>query len=826
MNKKSREKKLLAQRLIAMLLCCFCLIAAIPTAAMALDLADEPTAQDGSLVLDLQDQSEPAEDQAHQPVEDADTSDDNDSQLDLITDEQEDLTFYDRLMAALACGDIYALLQSEPQEAEALTVDQLSCLVSRAWDLGDDGWQADLLEALDVLISMVSPQEIDEPDLLEQEHEEPEEDYDPVAELFDRLMACETLDEINFILDNLTEEEEALLDLFTDEQNDALEDKMAQLGAYDADLMAVDPNMEDYNAKNYVAYDAARQTREWNGWNSGYKYGYNDTTGKYIKSVSLGGVSVDQADSDSGYDYYYSYRDGKYIDTRTGKTLSNFYPGVDTGSADTTKKLVIVPADGYYVTQVTVACCDGSNGVPYNCGTWSEGKEFSQTFNVSAGGALEMDLPSRAFGHGTDGYGDESPLGQEQYFILIKVAPVPTPLFVEYDAGDIVNILSDASLFSDPDGWTDGDSRNNYGTTDAPDTEYTQYRYTYDRSDSDFSAAANWKHYANIVTADAKQTAAEAGYYFAGWHADYYTKCTVSNTGSNGNNKTYTFGGDDFGDANYDEGDAVSLFTNVRLTAQWEPIKLKVTKTVEGLTDTEFDSDHDYTVQVQKRVGGKWENYGDAITLTVDGDGSASEVISYVASGTYRVVETGNYDLTGADTRAYCTTTYTVEEVTVGTDGSVKELKVLNTYSDAPAAATVTITKIVEGNLGAWNQDFTFNVTGDSVADADKTFTLRHGQSKTIAVDIGDTITVSEVGEGFTTTYVITAEGYTDVSGTGAEVSYTVLNAADQTITFTNTCDTQVVTGVPLDTLPYILILALVTSGAVLMLKKRFRRED
>lgn len=55
----------------------------------------------------------------------------------------------------------------------------------------------------------------------------------PVDELYNRLMACATLDEINAILNNLTEEEDALLEQFTEEQNAALEAKMNEFGAYD-----------------------------------------------------------------------------------------------------------------------------------------------------------------------------------------------------------------------------------------------------------------------------------------------------------------------------------------------------------------------------------------------------------------------------------------------------------------------------------------------------------------------------------------------------------------------------------------------------------------
>ena len=56
--------------------------------------------------------------------------------------------------------------------------------------------------------------------------------------LFERLMACTTYDEFDAIINALTDEETALLDELTAEQNAALEAKVAELGGYDADVLA------------------------------------------------------------------------------------------------------------------------------------------------------------------------------------------------------------------------------------------------------------------------------------------------------------------------------------------------------------------------------------------------------------------------------------------------------------------------------------------------------------------------------------------------------------------------------------------------------------
>ena len=67
------------------------------------------------------------------------------------------------------------------------------------------------------------------------EAEEAEDDAEKsdADKLYERLMAYETLDELNAALEALTEEEQALLDQFTAEQNAALEAKINALGGYD-----------------------------------------------------------------------------------------------------------------------------------------------------------------------------------------------------------------------------------------------------------------------------------------------------------------------------------------------------------------------------------------------------------------------------------------------------------------------------------------------------------------------------------------------------------------------------------------------------------------
>lgn len=841
MNKTSRDKKFSARRLVALLLCCFCLLAALPIAALA-------DTDDDVLTLDA-----------------AVTEEQPQAESDLVVEEAPALTFYDRLMSAASCWDIYALLTADENQADALalTGQQLDALTARAWELGDDGSLSDLLAALNALMSPAEsveyseedeyveedyqeeseeieepeePQEDSEDEYVEEsedQYEEPEEEVEEETSddgLYWCLMNCESCEEMYDVLGCADLDEVEALDY---DELTALIDYVCTLedDGYQEDLIFDLTALRD----NEVVLGKGDHNKPGEGGDGGQGGGngnecdqsyyqadaavyydtmsYNESTGKgtsyadgrsLIDSVKIGTTDVVQANATNPRS------------ASGGSSMSTYFSGADK-TTEVKNTLYITPADGYYVTAVVIACTGGNDESAFNCNTWYEGNAFNTTFDVGTSGEVSIPVSSVDFSHRSN---------SQKVFILIAVAPVPSPLYVEYWPGDITEHTSN-TIFSDSDGWTAGDSRNAYGTTSVPDTSYTQFRYTYGSAPTE---AANWKHYANSITDSAKDAAAAVGYYFAGWNVEYYTKCTTS-TGSSDNDRTYTYTfSDSYGTGTTAQpGAQVHLTTNVKLTAQWEPIKLKVTKTVEGLSEISEHSNARQTYKLTLQKLGSNSEYSDLVTTdyTITGDGTVTYTFAasganenqVITPGTYKVVETGTYDLTGNTTNAYCTTTYTVEEVTVEADGSVQELKVKNTYSDTPATATITVTKVVSGNMLSHNDVFNFTVTGN-VADADKSFTLKHDESKTITVNIGDTITITEDSGSYSTSYKI-GNG-NSVDSNSAEITV----SGDETITFTNTHEVTIDTGVLLDTLPYIIILVIVAAGAVLMLKKRSRRED
>lgn len=177
----------------------------------------------------------------------------------------------------------------------------------------------------------------------------------------------------------------------------------------------------------------------------------------------------------------------------------------------------------------------------------------------------------------------------------------------------------------------------------------------------------------------------------------------------------------------------------------------------------------------------------------------------------------------------------------------------------------VTITKQVTGLLGDTNKEFAFSATvtngGDDITSqidaVDEngskvdlsSFKLKHNQKITLKdVPVGATVTVTEIAPG--AHYKVTATGYTgeqdgsnNVSFTyitvksadavetasemGAETAMAVVTAVDaDDIVVTNHATLKPDTGVLLDTLPYIVILAVVAGGVALLMLRKRRKED
>lgn len=256
----------------------------------------------------------------------------------------------------------------------------------------------------------------------------------------------------------------------------------------------------------------------------------------------------------------------------------------------------------------------------------------------------------------------------------------------------------------------------------------------------------------------------------------------------------------------------------------------------------------------------------DKITNTKDGS-------VWVFDGWYRYPQ--NADGTGSNENAVSWPYTVTQEELNNTDD-----RVVNFYAHyKKATSNVTITKQVTGLLGDTNKEFAFNVsitqnnaacTGVTAKKGDQMvsltdFTLKHNETVTLEnVPIGATITVKESAPG--EHYTVYSTGYSDGQNGGRDVTFTygavantatasdadeadlmllsmdedtavdtdavaLADATDKTvpnnaITVTNHCTLFPDTGVLLDTLPYIVILAVVAGGVALLMLRKRRKED
>lgn len=176
------------------------------------------------------------------------------------------------------------------------------------------------------------------------------------------------------------------------------------------------------------------------------------------------------------------------------------------------------------------------------------------------------------------------------------------------------------------------------------------------------------------------------------------------------------------------------------------------------------------------------------------------------------------------------------------TDATTKSGTFENTYS----AGKLNIKKTVEGSLGDKNKDFDIKVTftapsGDTVksdityndgTETDTVIMAGEGwttKEVTIHVKHDETVTFTNIPAGVTykveeTDAALTREGYSAAAYTNGEG--TIAGNETQEAVVTNRKDGSIDTGVMLDSMPYVLVLAVVGAAVIALIAKKRRAED
>ncbi len=465
--------------------------------------------------------------------------------------------------------------------------------------------------------------------------------------------------------------------------------------------------------------------------------------GAGVTAVTLNSTAVKQQNSGN-------------IGAADGTALSSYYSSASSRNEQSVE-LAITAAEGYYVSRIVVACIDPEGWSPYNCKTWSAGNAYDVNFSLAQSVKqnngtfkLSTQLNSKNFCHSSNnGKGNMSNHG---YYILIQVAPIPQPVYVEYDYGNVLTLCGNnsklAEALNNSAWWTTEGSGNAYGIGAGKFVANTKFEYNYSAA----SDIQNWKHTTNSISLTAMAAVTPRNVKFKGWEVTYYAKCT-----KNGNE--LTFSGQVGTSSNIGEGQNLNVYTHAKLVAKWEidttptptpepgKIKIKICKGIDGVVSIR-DVPENYTIKV--KVGDEEKTMSGMDFMGTEFEVEVGK--EYTISETYRS-GIPNYDFVKA----------TIQErniangfkITFDEDDDGRTIFITNKYvkhGTVIKPGQLTIKKTVEGVAVPDNYEVTVNVY-----NADKSVDLTIKLNK--ANNFSHTLELEE------DLYYIKEVGFTDING-------------------------------------------------------------
>lgn len=490
-------------------------------------------------------------------------------------------------------------------------------------------------------------------------------------------------------------------------------------------------NQGDWNGEIKVVWDTLT--------GSGTTKPGNNGTG--VTAVTLNGAAVTHQDSNT-------------TGTANGAALSSYYSSASS-QTEQSVELAITAAEGYYASRIVVACIDPGAVSPYSCNTWSANRAYDVPFSLAQSvkqndGAfkLTVSLSSLNFCHSSNNNGNHG------YYILIQVAPIPKPVYVEYDYGNVLTLCGDnaklAQALKDSTWWTTEGSGNAYGNGDGIGNfvPNTKFAYNY----SEVSDIQNWKHTTNSISLTAMAAVTPKKVKFLGWEVTYYAKCTKS-----GNELTFS---EQVGtSSNIGEGESLNVYTHAKLVAQWEidttptptpepgKIKIKICKAIDGISGIR-DVPENYTIKV--KVGDEEKTMSIANLMEVEFEVEVGK--EYTISETYRS-DIPNYDFVKAT--IWERNIANGFKITFDEDDDGRNIIITNKYvkhGTVIKPGKLTIKKTVEGVDVPDNYEVTVNVY-----NADKTVDLTFKLNK--ANSFSHTLELEE------DRYYIKEVAFTDING-------------------------------------------------------------
>lgn len=419
----------------------------------------------------------------------------------------------------------------------------------------------------------------------------------------------------------------------------------------------------------------------------------------------------------------------------SGSTLSSYYTSASNRNEQSVE-LAITAEEGYYVSRIVVACIDPGAVSPYSCNTWSANRAYDVPFSLAQSvkqndGTFKLSIPlnSKNFCHSSNG-------SNHGYYILIQVAPIPQPVYVEYDYGNVLTLCDNnaklAQALKDSTWWTTEGSGNAYGTGAGKFVANTKFAYNYSKA----SDIQNWKHTTNSVTTYMKSVVAEEwDVTFKGWEVTYYAKCT-----RNGDELTFS---EQVGtSSNIGEGENLNVYTHAKLVAQWdkdttptptpEPgkIKIKICKAIDG--DGIRELPENYTIKV--KVGDEEKTMSIANLMEVEFEVEVGK--EYTISETYKS-DIPNYDFVKA--MIWERNIANGFKITFDEDDDGRTIIITNKYvkhGTVIKPGKLTIKKTVEGVDVPDNYEVTVNVyNSDKTVNENVTLNKANSFSHTLELE-------------------------------------------------------------------------------------------
>lgn len=441
-------------------------------------------------------------------------------------------------------------------------------------------------------------------------------------------------------------------------------------------------------------------------WNGNIKVVWDTFTGSGTTKPGNNGAGVTAVTLNSTA---VTWQDSNTTGAASGAALSSYYTSASS-QKEQSVELAITAAEGYYVSRIVVACIDPGAASPYSCQTWSAGNAYDVPFSLARSVKqndgtfkLSTQLNSKNFCHSSNG-------SNHGYYILIQVAPIPKPVYVEYDYGNVLTLCENndklAQALKDSTWWTTVGSGNAYGSGEGNFVEYTKFAYNYSQP----SDIQNWKHTTNSVTTYMKSVVAdEWKVKFLGWEVTYYAKCTRS-----GNELTFS---EQVGtSSNIGEGQSLNVYTHAKLVAQWkidttptptpEPGKatLVIRKEISGL-ESGVTVPADYFIKV--KIDGV-EHVLNANNMIPDG-----YIVEVEAGKPHTVVETASGSIPGYDHRRTGYSGLDANGTITIAEGKTGRVSIENKYvkhGTVIKPGKLTIKKTVEGVDVPDNYEVTVNV--------------------------------------------------------------------------------------------------------------------